>query len=115
MFWDVFGETLFNASQATTNGGYIPLLSLPRIIYLFVFLVLPALQLSDFSLCVCVNDVIQGFINNKLVLQTGFADHVTYRVFLWQSMTQFISLAESRSKVIIPLLYNFMELVINSY
>ena len=65
--------------------------------------------LSSFS---TLQVLVEGVASNKQVLQNGRPDHVTYRMYLWKCMCQFSSLAESKSKIIVPLLYQFIEYVL---
>ncbi len=74
---------------------------------------LPVTSLQPLSSFTTLQTLVEGVASNKQVLQDGRPDHVTYRMYLWKCMSQFSSLAESKSKIIVPLLYQFIEYVLH--
>ena len=66
--------------------------------------------MSIFS-CDSVKDFMQGLVHNTSVWERGCPDHVTYRQYLWRCMDSFPGLAESKSKLFVPLLFDFIEYV----
>ena len=74
------------------------------------FLVSSSSLLSIFS-CDSVKNFMQGLVHNKSVWERGCPDHVTYCQYLWRCMDNFPGLAESKSKLFVPLLFDFIEYV----
>ena len=56
-----------------------------------------------------ISELFQARLQNIYVLECGRPDHVTYRQLLWKCMERFSVLSESRSKLFIPLFFNFLE------
>lgn len=58
-----------------------------------------------------IENIFLGHIIELQELQKGRPDHVNYHQLLWQCMEKFSGLAESRSRLLVPLLYQFIESV----
>lgn len=46
-------------------------------------------------------------------LEHGRPDHINYRQLLWQCMEKFIKITETRTRLFVPLVFQFIELVTN--
>ena len=58
-----------------------------------------------------IENIFLGHIIEMQELGRGRPDHVNYRQLLWQCMEKFSGLAEGRSRLLVPLLYQFIESV----
>lgn len=66
---------------------------------------IPATNTND------IENIFLGHIIEMQELGRGCPDHVNYRQLLWQCMEKFSGLAEGRSRLLVPLLYQFIESV----
>ena len=60
----------------------------------------------------CLSDLFQHHLAVMEITERGRPDHVTHRQLLWRCMEQFSEMAQSKSRILVPHLLQFIEYVI---